>query len=177
MLYFSSACDAQSTASCCISSLISAFFITALRSAMVMIGWVKISRRLRSSVSSASPSEMRVTAASMASLSTACYCATAAGLLLLLLFHYTTASATALLLKQEILKLETVGYWAQFSTSTFNVGISNESRAPLNSYPPLNNGQMIRESSLIRSAPWLVKCFVAYILGLDKYHHGRVKST
>ena len=95
MLYFSSACDAQSTASCCISSLISAFFITALRSAMVMIGWVKISRRLRSSVSSASPSETRVTAASMASLSTACYCATAAGLLLLLLRHYDTASATA----------------------------------------------------------------------------------
>uniref|UniRef100_A0A7G3AE33 Putative conserved plasma membrane protein n=1 Tax=Lutzomyia longipalpis TaxID=7200 RepID=A0A7G3AE33_LUTLO len=32
ILYFSRACVAQSTASCCISSLISAFLITALRS-------------------------------------------------------------------------------------------------------------------------------------------------
>lgn len=32
ILYFSSACVAQSTASCCISSLISAFLMTALRS-------------------------------------------------------------------------------------------------------------------------------------------------
>uniref|UniRef100_A0A1L8E7S8 Uncharacterized protein n=1 Tax=Haematobia irritans TaxID=7368 RepID=A0A1L8E7S8_HAEIR len=32
ILYFSNACVAQSTASCCISSLMSAFLITALRS-------------------------------------------------------------------------------------------------------------------------------------------------
>ena len=35
MLYFSRAWEAQSTASCCMSSLISAFFMTALRSAMI----------------------------------------------------------------------------------------------------------------------------------------------
>ena len=34
MLYFSKACVAQSTASCCISSDISAFLMTALRSAI-----------------------------------------------------------------------------------------------------------------------------------------------
>ncbi|CAH0365833.1 unnamed protein product [Pelagomonas calceolata] len=35
MLYFSSACDAQSTASCCMSSLMSAFLMTALRSILL----------------------------------------------------------------------------------------------------------------------------------------------
>jgi hypothetical protein len=36
ILYFSNACDAQSTASCCISSDISALLITALRSAILL---------------------------------------------------------------------------------------------------------------------------------------------
>jgi hypothetical protein len=40
MLYFSSACEAQSTASCCMSSDISAFFITAFLSDMIREnGW------------------------------------------------------------------------------------------------------------------------------------------
>ena len=37
MLYFSMACVAQSTASCCMSSDMSAFFITAFRSVMVAL--------------------------------------------------------------------------------------------------------------------------------------------
>jgi hypothetical protein len=37
ILYFSNACDAQSTASCCISSDMSALLITALRSAILSL--------------------------------------------------------------------------------------------------------------------------------------------
>lgn len=39
MLYFSMACVAQSTASCCMSSDMSAFLITAFRSDIVTLQW------------------------------------------------------------------------------------------------------------------------------------------
>jgi hypothetical protein len=46
MLYFSNACDAQSTASCCISSDMSAFLITALRSAMIDVTRIRSFRTM-----------------------------------------------------------------------------------------------------------------------------------